>query len=778
MNFFLYELLPSILNMSITGSIVIIAVLAIRLLLKKAPKVFSYAIWAVALFRLLLPFSFESAIGLLPNTEPIPVNIVHEEYPQVDLPLPIINDAINENLPQGEEQVGADPLEAVVSIATLMWAIGVFAMLIYSVVQYALLKRKLIGATPFRENVYLADGINSPFVMGLIKPKIYLPSSLPKDEYGFIIAHENCHIKRLDHITRVLSFLALALHWFNPLVWAAYIVSAKDMEMSCDEAVMKNISSDIRGEYATSLLRIATGKKLIVATPLAFGEGDPKGRVKNVMKYKKPLVWVSVICLVFLCVIAIALMSTAKQEEYISSSISFSDEKEFEFTLYEENTSAGFGNTLLNKGDEVKISISSESEVKIQVGIIPTDEFDNTNPEEFIGETVLLTNAPQEIIVEVPNDGMYKVWFMHTTNEYVLATGTVEYIIDLSNIEPITAMITEIDRENFTMKAQPLDSSSELTESITLDVESTSFTNGTEESSIENFSVGYLVDVYVNLNNVVENTMFPFMISMNGQTTAISLQTLWENRTEYVGDNSAVGNIISNLSYPTDVRYENFSLDTDEEPFGLTLNFGVSEDISNVALGDISGFAEKSSAVLFSLIGNVDNISFNFSDGYSMSGITFYRSDLESIYGEDLFSKTETFEDFDLLFSEIYDVNSDAPLIDAQTPYELRALDNGDYQITIVNTPDFSKLGNINEGFAYYESAAGLLHVEIISAIGQPTAQEGEPLGSLAGARVKFSYDVAEATTILSEESNTLYLTETEKKDIALTLLSHMPIED
>ncbi len=426
MNFFLYELLPTILNMSIIASIVIVAVLAIRLLLKRAPKIFSYAIWAVVLFRLLCPLTFESAIGLLPSNDPIPVDIVHVEYPQVDLPIPMISEGANELLPQGEVQVVADPLEAPMSIATLMWAVGVLAMLIYSVVQYLLLKRKLIGAKPHRENIYLADGINSPFVMGLFKPKIYLPSSLPKSEYDFIIAHEKCHIKRLDHITRVLSFIALALHWFNPLVWVAYIASAKDMEMSCDEAVMKNMESDIRAEYSTSLLRLTTGKKLIFATPLAFGEGDTKGRVKNVMKYKKPTVWVSVLCLVLLGVAALSLMSNEK-EESVASSISFGDDNEFEFTIYEANTSAGVGNTTLSKGDEVRISIWSENEAELQVGIIPTDRYDNINLDEFVGEAVVLTKEPQEIVVEVPEDGMYRVSFINSTNKKVSASGKVEY---------------------------------------------------------------------------------------------------------------------------------------------------------------------------------------------------------------------------------------------------------------------------------------------------------------------------------------------------------------
>ncbi len=327
-----------ILNLSFTASIVIVAVLVFRLFLKKAPKIFSYALWGVVLFRLLVPFSFESVIGLLPKNEPIPQDIVVQAKPQINSGFVFIDNAVNEILPPvvNIETVSVNPIEMWIFIGVTIWSVGILALLIYSVSQYILLKRKLVGKKPLYDNVYLSDGINSPFVMGMFRPKIYLPSSLPKNEYEFIIAHEKCHIKRLDHITRILAFVALALHWFNPLVWIAYILSAKDMEMSCDEAVMKTMDSDIRKEYATSLLRISTGKKVIFATPLTFGEGDPKGRVKNIMKYKKPLMWVSVIAVIVVGALTIGFMSRSADntfnikyeftDNFIESVVDYTDE--------------------------------------------------------------------------------------------------------------------------------------------------------------------------------------------------------------------------------------------------------------------------------------------------------------------------------------------------------------------------------------------------------------------------------------------------------------------
>lgn len=318
-----YEFLPKILNMSFTASVVIVAVLLIRLLLKKSPKIFSYALWAVVLFRLLCPVSFTFSVSLLGalstpvsetgRVEYIPPDIVHMENPAVDLPIPGVNEVINNAMPQGQEQLVADPLKFPMTLMTYIWALGILAMLISSAVQLIRLRRRLIGSMPLCKNIYLVDYIDSPFVTGLIKPKIYLPSSLQPSEQRYIIMHEKHHISRGDHIIKLLAYIALCVHWFNPLVWLAFFLSSKDMEMSCDEAVMKKLSADIRADYSTSLLRFATGRKIVSTTPLAFGEGDTKDRVKNVMKYKKPVFWVIILAIAVLIAAIVLLASNPKQ---------------------------------------------------------------------------------------------------------------------------------------------------------------------------------------------------------------------------------------------------------------------------------------------------------------------------------------------------------------------------------------------------------------------------------------------------------------------------------
>ena len=325
---------PMILNMTITASIMILFVLLARLALKKAPKVFSYALWAVVLFRLLCPVSVTtdfSLLGLLDtpvveNTqhttamEYIPYDVVHTPDLEVHLPVPpVINEAVNNALPQEHAALGADPLEGDFAIGSMIWLLGIAGMAIYSAVSYFLLRRKLVGAVLLKDNIYLADGIGSPFVMGLIRPKIYLPSSLSEQEQSYIILHEQHHIRRGDHLVKALAFIALCIHWFNPLVWVAFILSSKDMEMSCDEAVVKKLGEGIRADYSASLLSLATGRRIIAGTPLAFGEGDTKSRIKNMLSWKKPKVWLIMAAAAVVIVIAVVCGTNASTKSTVKT---------------------------------------------------------------------------------------------------------------------------------------------------------------------------------------------------------------------------------------------------------------------------------------------------------------------------------------------------------------------------------------------------------------------------------------------------------------------------
>lgn len=344
-----YNLLPKVLNMSLTAGIIILFVLIARILLKRAPKIFSYMLWAVVLFRLVCPVSFSfrfspfslfsTPVAANGSAAYIPPDIVHSEYPKVSLPLPSVNEVINNSLPQGEEQTSADPLEFPMAAATMLWLSGIAAMLIYSAASLIKLCRKLTGAVCLRDNIYLADHIATPFVIGVLSPKIYLPSSLSEREQGYIILHEQTHIRRLDHIFKLIAFIALSIHWFNPLVWVAFVCAVKDMEMSCDESVLKEIGGEIKCDYSASLLSLAAGRRVINGSPLAFSEGNIKQRIKNVLNFKKPAAWVIAASVLLVAVLSVCFATNKKNVD--SQEPQDGKREESSLTLDDEDSTMG-----------------------------------------------------------------------------------------------------------------------------------------------------------------------------------------------------------------------------------------------------------------------------------------------------------------------------------------------------------------------------------------------------------------------------------------------------
>ena len=308
------NLFSAVLNMSMTGSIVILLVMLARHILKPAPKIFSYALWAVVLFRLLCPVALTGPVSVLNVLKPegqaateatsviyfIPVERnVNSDTPFVSTENPSAT-PIPQPVPAGHTK--PDIMQTV----SYVWIAGTGLMLLYSVIQYIQLRRKLIGAIPYKDNVYCADYIDTPFVMGIFSPKIYLPFDVPVNERKYIIAHEQHHISRFDHIFKLLAYVTLCIHWFNPLSWMAFLLAGRDMEMSCDEAVIRKLGSQIRADYSASPLRLATHKKIIAGMPLAFGEGDTKGRIMNMARWKQPRLWVSMACLLLCAAILVA----------------------------------------------------------------------------------------------------------------------------------------------------------------------------------------------------------------------------------------------------------------------------------------------------------------------------------------------------------------------------------------------------------------------------------------------------------------------------------------
>ena len=321
------ELFMTILDLTRTGSIAILAVIAVRFLLKKTPKVISYALWSVVLFRLLCPVTLELPVSMMPEMTP-----VKETYSFADTQISsaeagaaayqAVNNALTDvpgisnqlipitkpDTPDYTTYVSLEWTDLVVIFGQYVWLLGVAAMVVYSIVSYARLRRRMAVKIPLGDGVYLADEVSFPFVIGILKPKIYLPSAMGEQEQVYVLAHERHHIRRLDPLWKALGFLVLSLHWFNPLVWVAFILAGKDMEMSCDEAVIRRMGEQTCADYAQSLATLATGRRTFTGMPLAFAEGDPQSRIRNLASRKKPTVRTVVMAVGISVILAVCLL--------------------------------------------------------------------------------------------------------------------------------------------------------------------------------------------------------------------------------------------------------------------------------------------------------------------------------------------------------------------------------------------------------------------------------------------------------------------------------------
>ncbi|AOY77026.1 M56 family metallopeptidase [Clostridium formicaceticum] len=316
MAFFLQELFLSVMNMSITASYVILFVMVGRLFLKKTPKIFSYTLWAVVLFRLVSPFSFSSAFSFLKagtlssgKMEYIPFDIGMMGQPQIDTGISGANAVINHSLPAATPYASTNPMQMILFILSIIWILGVLILMTYSFISYLMLKRKVCMAVLLQDNIFECESISTPFVLGIVNPKIYLPKGLSEIEKSYILKHEQIHIRRFDYLIKPCAFLALCVHWFNPFVWLSFVLMSHDMEMSCDERVIKELGTDIKKDYSTSILSLAVNRKMVNGSPLAFGETGAKGRIKNVLNYKRPAFWVSIVTVIAVAAIGIGLVS-------------------------------------------------------------------------------------------------------------------------------------------------------------------------------------------------------------------------------------------------------------------------------------------------------------------------------------------------------------------------------------------------------------------------------------------------------------------------------------
>ncbi len=401
----LEQLFLQILNMSFTASIVIVCILIIRILLKKLPKIFSHALWSVALFRLVCPYSFESMFSLLPTkANPISHDILYMQVPKIDTGIATINNSVNMILPAGTPYGSVNPLQIWVFIGSLLWILGIAIMLVYNFVKLFRLKKTLQDAIPYMDNIFTSSKIETAFVMGIFHPKIYLPTNLSHTERDYILLHEQTHIKRLDHIVKFMSFLVLCIHWFNPFVWIAFFLSGKDIEMSCDEAVINLLGNEVKKNYSSSLLILATGKRNVGSTPLAFGEGDTKGRVKNVLNYKRPVFWVILVAVIAVVFVVIGLSANPKKDPsgftYVNATILTIDKGNQTMTVKGIDTNSPIGNNcIVSWGNATLITVTANNEpTEISINdfsagdyvVLFIDEIKETYPTRAKAKTIQL----------------------------------------------------------------------------------------------------------------------------------------------------------------------------------------------------------------------------------------------------------------------------------------------------------------------------------------------------------------------------------------------------
>ena len=307
------ELFLKIINMSISASWLVMAVLILRLVLKKAPKWVNVLLWGIVAVRLICPFSFESTLSLIPSSETIPLNIEMAAKPTIDSGVPAFNRVVNPVLstfaPPQNILTSANPFQIWIPILNIIWLGGVTVLLLYTIVSYWRLHRKVDTAVRYKDNIFQSEHVSSPFVLGLIKPRIYLPFHMSGQDLEHVVAHEQAHIHRKDHWWKPFGFLLLTIHWFNPLMWLAYVLLCRDIELACDEKVIKELGNEQRADYTQALVACSINHRIITACPLAFGEVGVKERVKSVMNYEKPAFWIVILAAIACVGVAVCFLT-------------------------------------------------------------------------------------------------------------------------------------------------------------------------------------------------------------------------------------------------------------------------------------------------------------------------------------------------------------------------------------------------------------------------------------------------------------------------------------
>ena len=471
------ELFLKIINMSISASWLVLAVLILRFVLKKAPKWINVLLWGIVAIRLICPFSFESPLSLIPSAETIPLNIGMDSTPTINSGISAINNAVNPIISQfNTPMAGAsiNPLQITIGIYEYIWIFGMIALALYTAISYWRLRRKVDTAVRYKDNIFQSENVSFPFVLGIIKPRIYLPFKMNGQYLEYVVAHEQAHICRKDHWWKPLGFLLLMIHWFNPLMWLAYVLLCRDIELACDEKVIKELGNEQRGDYTQALVACSVNRRMIAACPLTFGEVGVKERVKSVMNYKKPALWVIIIAVIVCVGVAVCFLTNPKQDSYTLRIVVPAGSQE-EFVYTDEEVSAIRNSIKIWSGDGL-----GDTEVLLS----PV----NKTTETGYTATYLTHGMPVEFDAEKNTWFKIGVNMQNPTNEDIIVYVEVENV-EVRIVDEINSVIKWFD---YTENPSAMDDESTINLPIYPDV--TFSYNQAQIIASKNFDTSELTD--------------------------------------------------------------------------------------------------------------------------------------------------------------------------------------------------------------------------------------------------------------------------------------------
>lgn len=433
-----------LLNMSILAGWLVLAVVVLRLMLKKAPKWIACLLWALVAVRLICPVSLKSVFSLIPSAETVPQDIMIAQKPMIHSGVRALNSFVNPVLLETLEPTPGDsvnPAQVLVAVACVVWILGLGTMLLYALISYMRIYKKVAPSIKFHEYIYICDYIETPFILGIIKPRIYLPSTLDKEKVAYVVAHENAHLKRRDYLWKPLGFALLSVYWFHPLMWLAYALLCRDIELACDEKVIKQLGEGDKKAYSDTLLACSIPRRMIVACPLAFGEVGVKERVKTVLNYKKPPFWIVVTAIAACVVVAVCFLTNPKKES--------KKESDIQQNGVENSNGAQESNVHLNDGEKVydtalPILIQDPLEIAIHEAILK--QMEPREPDE-------LFRCENHVILDTVTEHATKlttVYAMELTQIYDVSDGAVK---DKGGSHMPVALTFEIGEEGeYTLK--------------------------------------------------------------------------------------------------------------------------------------------------------------------------------------------------------------------------------------------------------------------------------------------------------------------------------------